>query len=101
MRRGHFVLILTSVAVLATTVTGLRAQAQSPPKNREIRPHVRPGYYWRATPVTDGAELLTLFQTYDSEAADVSRDLPLLAVLCDSLGDAAPENDRLSYVWLL
>src|SRR6185437_4241590 len=52
-------------------------------------------------PVTDGAELLTLFQTYDSEAADVSRDLPLLAVLCDSLGDAAPENDRLSYVWLL
>ena len=27
-------------------------------------------------------------------------DVPLLSVLRDTLGDASPENDQLSYIWL-
>ncbi len=60
-------------------------------------------YYWKAAPVGDTAQMLTLFcracapQTPTAAAGD----LPLVAVLRDTLGDYDPVNDRITYVWLL
>ncbi|HZB46638.1 MAG TPA: hypothetical protein VE360_15390 [Pyrinomonadaceae bacterium] len=62
-------------------------------------------------PVGRDAELLTVFGSLngiqggaapapDSEAA-LDSDVPLVSVLRDTLGDEAPENDRLRYVWML
>jgi hypothetical protein len=58
----------------------------------------------------DGAELITVIghladpgpgpQNAAPNAAQDS-DVPLLAVLRDSLGDSDPANDRLRYVWIL
>jgi len=48
-------------------------------------------------PVAGGAELLTVFGHVPEQVTDI----PLLAVLRDTLGDQDPENDRLRYVWVL
>jgi hypothetical protein len=52
--------------------------------------------------VADGAELVTVFGRLHNPASG-SRDLdvPLLAVLRDSLGDSDPASQRLRYVWIL
>ncbi len=42
-----------------------------------------------------GAEVITVFGTADS-----ATDVPLVAVLNDTLGDDDPANDRLRYVWV-
>ncbi|MBV9532332.1 MAG: hypothetical protein JO283_15040 [Bradyrhizobium sp.] len=55
-------------------------------------------YYWHATPVGDSAQLLTLFCQVSDHDGDSAT--PLVAVLRDTLPDANPDNDRLTYVWL-
>ena len=53
-------------------------------------------------PVADGAELITVFgRLHDPAPGAQDLDVPLLAVLRDSLGDSDPSNDRLRYVWIL
>lgn len=58
-------------------------------------------------PVADGAELITVFGRLHNPASGFQalraqgNDVPLLAVLRDSLGDSDPANDRLRYVWIL
>jgi hypothetical protein len=54
-------------------------------------------------PVAGGAELVTVFARLNGAGASGSQDLdvPLLAVLRDSLGDDDPDNDRLRSVWIL
>jgi hypothetical protein len=49
------------------------------------------------TPVSGGAEIVTIFSRRSGENG---ADLPLLSVLRDTLGDDVPENDRLRYLWL-
>jgi hypothetical protein len=58
-------------------------------------------YYWQSTAVGDTAEMLTLFCRACEKADSKPGDVPVVAVLRDTLGDANPETDRLSYVWLL
>src|SRR6185437_10162935 len=59
-------------------------------------------YFWRVTPVGGTAQLVTLFcQHCEKGAIDPDNDIPLVAVLRDTLGDADAENDRLTSVWLL
>lgn len=58
-------------------------------------------YYWQTTPVGDTADLLTLICRSRSVEAGGKRDIPLVAVLRDTLGDSDPEDDRISCVWLL
>jgi hypothetical protein len=55
------------------------------------------------TDVAGGAELLTVFGTLDGLPAngDTSKEVPLVSVLRDTLGDTNPANDRLRYVWML
>jgi hypothetical protein len=58
-------------------------------------------YYWKAMPVGDAAEVLTLFWRSSNVGTEATQDVPLVAILQDTLGDSDPANDRLSYVWLL
>ncbi len=58
-------------------------------------------YYWRSTPAGHSAQLLTLFCKACENADQSGRDIPLVAVLRDTLGDVRAQNDRISYVWLL
>ena len=58
-------------------------------------------YFWKSARVGDSAQLLTLFcrSCFGRDAGD--SEVPLVSVLRDTLGDRYPENDRVSYVWLL
>lgn len=67
------------------------AQAQLPPQT---------GFRLERTPVAGGAELLTVFGSLDGLRQDKEADVPLVSILRDTLGDNAPENDRLRYVWM-
>jgi hypothetical protein len=60
-----------------------------------------PAYYWRSQPVGGTAQLLTLFCRSSGHFYDGGRDVPLVSVLRDTLGDEAAENDRVTYIWLL
>lgn len=64
-------------------------------------------YYWKNEPIAQTAQLLTLFcsgcgpvsnlDTTDSATPDI----PLVAILRDTLGDFQADNDRVMDVWLL
>jgi hypothetical protein len=60
-----------------------------------IEPEPTPAFRLQTTPVAGDAELLTVFGRTHHPGDEV----PLFAVLRDTLGDSAPENDRLRYVW--
>jgi hypothetical protein len=53
--------------------------------------------------VAGGAELLTIFGSLDGlhRGDDPEKEVPLVSVLRDTLGDSDPENDRLRHVWML
>jgi len=51
-------------------------------------------YYWKASPASDSAQLLTLFCRACEDATGSGRDIPLVAVLRDTLGDSDSVNDR-------
>lgn len=65
-----------------------------------LRENSRSIYYWQVTPVQGTAQLLTLF-CRACGLGNTDQDLPLVAVLRDTLADSDPENDRVTYVWLL
>ena len=54
-------------------------------------------------PLVGGAELLTIFGRLDGMRTGglSAPEVPLVAVLRDTLSDSDPENDRLRYVWML
>jgi hypothetical protein len=58
-------------------------------------------YYWNAIPVGDSAQLLTPFCRACNVYNSAERDVPLVSVLRDTLGDHTAENGRVTYVWLL
>jgi len=62
-----------------------------------------PEFRSESQPVAGGAELVTVFARLKADAPSDSQnlDIPLLAVLRDSLGDDNPDNDRLRSVWIL
>lgn len=54
--------------------------------------------------VAGGSEIITIFADLNdggSMGQQNFRDVPLVSVLRDTLGDEIPENDRLRYVWML
>jgi len=58
-------------------------------------------YYWSSTPVGDTAQLLTLFCRACNVFRGIERDVPVVSVLRDTLGDQSKQNDRVTYIWLL
>jgi hypothetical protein len=61
----------------------------------------RPSYNWQTTAVGESAQLLTLLCRSCRAVNEVREGVPLVMILRDTLGDNDPENDRVSYVWLL
>ncbi len=58
-------------------------------------------YYRNSESVAGTARLLTLFCRSCDLSHDGGRDVPLVSVLRDTLGDDEAENDRVTYIWLL
>jgi hypothetical protein len=73
-------------------------ELQKPPGVVEIS---QPTYYWKTNNVGKTAQLLTLFCGHCGLESEISADVPLVAILRDTLGDNDPENDRITDVWLL
>ena len=70
----------------------------------------RAAYYWSESPVSSGAELITLFGRFGLDSnGDARADVPLISILRDSLcggpqgtpDERDSSDDRLRYVWLL
>jgi hypothetical protein len=66
-----------------------------------LRETNHPVYYWQSTDVGNSAQLLTLFCRSSQPVSGDQKDVPLVAVLRDTLGDNDPQNNRIYYVWLL
>lgn len=80
-----------------TVVPTINSSSNSPLINAE-----QPQFRLERTPVTGGAELLTIFSGLSrAPSEDQTGDLPLVSILRDTLGDDLPENDRLRQVWML
>ena len=62
-----------------------------------------PQFRLERLPIGNGAELLTIFGRLDSmRTTDAATpEVPLISVVRDTLADTDPDNDRLSYVWML
>ncbi len=83
------------LASLLLTVPGLLAAAEL----SRSAPH--PFYLWSSSPVGQTAELLTLSCHACMQRDADSPDVPLIAVLRDTLGDRSSDNNRVLYMWLL
>ena len=88
-------LLLSGVSICAAADVPVR---RSPATT--LRENNRSTYYWQVTSVEGTAQLLTLF-CKSCRLGNSDQDVPLVAVLRDTLGDADRENDRVIYVWLL
>jgi hypothetical protein len=71
------------------------ARAIALPKDGQPSSH-----YWKSEPVEGTAQLLTLFCRSCGFFHDDGRDVPLVTVLRDTLGDKDTENDRVTFIWL-
>lgn len=96
-------LLLVSFA----TPRALRSQTVSatPTPAQESATEAPPVFRMERLAVGRDAELLTVFGSLnglrDGKASGPNADVPLVSILRDTLGDEAPENDRLRYVWML
>lgn len=81
------------------------AAANEAAKPEDVEPSVQgpPQFRVERLPISGGAELLTIFGRMDGMRAGSlpSPEVPLLAVVRDTLTDADPDNDRLRYLWML
>jgi len=97
------------IVVLGIITAGLCRAADVPARSTTIAvaESNQFAYYWKAEPVAHTAQLLTLFcrgcgsvSAPDAPTGSAA-DVPLVAVLRDTLGDSDAENDRVTDVWLL
>ncbi|MGH9694855.1 MAG: hypothetical protein ACRD5Z_11970, partial [Bryobacteraceae bacterium] len=94
--------LLRILGVLLFCAAGMAATLDAPWPQLAVVPESSPrAFYWKADPAGESAQLLTLFCRPCGPATEVRRNLPLLAVLRDTLGDENDGNDRITYVWLL
>ena len=96
---------LLRIAIAAVFLTPLSAWAAAHssdwPQSSAVAESGQRLYYWRSTSVGGTAQLLTLFCRLPNLDPSSEPDVPVIAVLRDTLGDANPENDRVAYIWLL
>ena len=74
------------------------SSAESAPNNRSEE-----DFRVEKFPVAGGAEIITIFGKFQQsiEGKNIAREVPLVSVLRDTLGDETAENDRLRQVWIL
>lgn len=91
------------VLSLTVVVTAYAASDIPPQRGQALNSLASPppAYYWQVSVVGNTAQLLTLFCRSCESSGDLKRDIPLVAVLRDTLGDESTENDRVASVWLL
>jgi hypothetical protein len=84
-----FLVMLTRGAIWAAEPVEV-AVSPEPPLRAEV------------LPLESGSELITFFEPLpeESKSANGRRELPLLAVLKDTLHDSDPNNDRIRQVWV-
>lgn len=93
--------ILRSFLALALCAFCGYANDIEPPSRIPVVGQSNQPYYWKATPVGETAQLLTLFCRSCETSLGIPQDVPLVAVLRDTLGDTSAANDRVTCVWLL
>ena len=87
------VLLLIGLTPLQTTAQSVSRLSPSEVRTSEFRVEL--------TPVDGGAELLTIWANLvDGPQESESRQVPLVTVLRDTLGDQQKENDILRQVWV-
>lgn len=120
--RARLLALLLAICALAAPLSNVRARAQmaSVISSEDALPRKAdaPLFRMETLPVGGGAELLTVFGSLkgldDGGARDKTaapginattsggdKEVPLVSILRDTLGDSNPENDRLRYVWML
>ena len=67
------------------------SQPAAPDTNKE------PNLRIEKVPVAGGAEIMTIF----AKIRQSKKEIPMVSVLRDTLGDDKPENDQLRYLWML
>jgi hypothetical protein len=89
------VCIITLLFASAGLTFAQQSSSASPnPKNRSAQ------FRLEVIHVANGAELLTIWFSTDASGDPAAREIPLLSVLRDTLGDGNPENDLLRQVWV-
>ena len=93
-------LALSPVTQFVSLAQSTSPQTETPTASSETP---KPGFRLERIPVAGGAELLTIFGQLDglTPVEGESKEVPLVSVVRDTLGDDNPENDRLRYVWML
>jgi hypothetical protein len=86
--------VVAQTATAAPTAVPLPDSASSQTQLRQA------GFRLERIELSNGAELLTVFDSLNGFSNDENADVPLVTVLRDTLGDEAIENDRLRYVWM-
>ena len=90
--------LITILTICAGVITQRSVLAQSQIPQTKTSELNYPLLRLERLPVVGGAELM-LIVAQMKDAPDEQADVPLVAILRDTLGDSEPENDRLRYVW--
>jgi hypothetical protein len=106
VRRAACVFFILLLACLPSGQILLAQEASAPQTESRPQPSdtPRPGFRLERIPVSGGAELLTIFGQLDGlahAAGQQQKEVPLVSVVRDTLGDENTDNDRLRYVWML
>ncbi|MGD1095830.1 MAG: hypothetical protein ABSB35_28040 [Bryobacteraceae bacterium] len=94
---NEIVRVVSSVSLVVLTCGAIYAaeptEVAAAPMRRSLRQEV--------LPLESGAELITFFESLPDEPASANgrQELPLLAILKDTLNDSDPNNDRIRQVW--
>lgn len=100
-----FTLLLAFSPVASQFVAQAQTLPPAPQVETRTEPNqaAQPGFRLERIPVSGGAELLTIFGQLDGlpREGEQSKEVPLVSVLRDTLGDDNTDNDRLRYVWML
>jgi hypothetical protein len=101
---GIFFALLLAFSPVAPFVAKAQTLPAPQAERRALAPETtRPGFRLERMTIAGGAELLTIFGELDGlrRTNDQSREVPLVSIVRDTLGDENPDNDRLRYVWML
>ena len=96
-------IMLTSGAIRAAEPIEAAAVAPKPSLRTGSVPMEQATPLEQVLPLASGAKLITFFEPLPDNSASSTgrRDLPLLAILKDTLDDSDPGNDRIRQVWVL
>ena len=93
---------IAAALFLAAALSAVHAQTPAPTIDPAAADANAGDFRTETRKVDGGAELVTIFARRDTEKRDgARREIPLVSVLRDTLGDDDPQNDRIRYVWTL